>query len=62
MADGNSYPQLQSTELSAAYSLLQLFCYGTWADYKGDSADQFDATGLFGMRPAVNVGALLTRI
>lgn len=27
--------QLQGTELEAAYSLLQLFCYGTWLDYKG---------------------------
>jgi len=27
--------QLQGSELEAAYSLLQLFCYGTWQDYKG---------------------------
>lgn len=27
--------QLDGTDLAAAYRLLQLFCYGTWTEYKG---------------------------
>ena len=27
--------QLRGTELEPAVQLLELFCYGTWTDYKG---------------------------
>lgn len=35
-----SCPQLQHSEHSAAYNLLQLFAYGTWQEYRGE-APQF---------------------
>ncbi len=30
------FVQLEATDLAPAYRLLQMFCYGTWAEYKGD--------------------------